>query len=260
MSEYVSVAEARNKPGLRLILSPGVPGPWTEGIKGIFDVKKISYARARQDIGGDYSDLLDWSAQAAAPVAAWNDEWPRISWIDQLNLAERLQPEPKLIPDNIHDRALMFGLCNELLGQNGLVWMRRLMIMQPTMSDPQSQPEEVRNFLTFFANKYHYDAHQAEAASGRVATILKALSGQLASQKAKGCEFLVGDHLSALDIYWATSAAILDPLPHDLCPMPDNFREFYSTIDAEIEAALDPALLEHRNFIYQEYLVLPLDM
>jgi glutathione S-transferase len=260
VSEYVSVAEARNMSGLRLVLSPGVPGPWSEGIKGIFDVKKIPYVRANQDIGGDYSDLLDWTSQAAAPIAAWNDEWPRVTWIEQLNLAERLQPEPPLIPDDIHDRALMYGLCNELLGQNGLVWMRRLMVMQPTMADPESQPEEVRNFLTFFAGKYNYDGDQAKIASARVVEILKALSEQMAAQKAKGSKYLIGDRLSALDIYWSTAAAILSPLPHNMCPMPDNFRHFYSTTDADIEAALDPALLEHRDFVYQNYLVLPLDM
>ncbi len=251
MSDYVSVAEARNMEGLRLVLSPGVPGPWTEGIKGIFDVKKIPYVRAKQDIGGDYSDLLDWTAQAAAPIAAWNDEWPRISWIDQLNLAERLVPEPKLVPDDIAERTLMLGLCNELLGQNGLVWCRRLMVMQPTMIDPDSQPEEVRNFLTFFATKYHYDAAQAEGAAARVVSILNALSAQLAAQKTKGSKYLIGDQLTALDIYWSTAAAILDPLPHNMCPMPDNFREFYSTVGPDIEAALDTKLLAHRDFIYE---------
>jgi len=256
----VSVAEARNMPGLRLVLSPGVPGPWTEGIKSIFDVKKIPYVRANQDIGGDYSELLDWTAQAAAPIAAWEDEWPRVTWIEQLNLAERLQPEPPLIPDDIHERALMYGLCNELLGENGLVWMRRLMVMQPTMTDPDSQPEELRNFLTFFAAKYHYDGEQAKTAVDRVVEILNTLSEQLANQKAKGSKFLIGDRLSALDIYWSTAAGILDPMPHDLCPMPDNFRAFYSTIGNEIAAALDPELLAHRDFIYQSYLVLPLDM
>ena len=67
MSDYVSVAEARNMPGLRLVLSPGVPGPWTEGIKSIFDVKKIPYVRANQDIGGDYSELLDRPPHQSPP-------------------------------------------------------------------------------------------------------------------------------------------------------------------------------------------------
>ena len=260
MSEYVSVAEARGMSGLRLVLSPGVPGPWSEGVKGIFDAKKVPYVRARQDIGGDYSDLQDWTGQASAPIAVWNDEWPRVTWVDQLNLAERLQPETPLIPSDIHERALMFGLCNELLGQNGLVWCRRLMVMHPTMTEPEKQPEEVRNFLTFFANKYLYDPAQAEGASARVAIIVKTMAEQLAAQKAKGSKFLIGNQLSALDIYWSTAAAILSPLPHDLCPMPDNFRSFYSSIDPDIEAALDPALLAHRDFIYEDTLVLPLDM
>jgi hypothetical protein len=42
--------------------------------------------------------------------------------------------------------------------------------------------------------------------------------------------------------------------------MPDNFREFYSTVGPDIEAALDTKLLAHRDFIYENYLTLPLLM
>src|SRR5690242_12309641 len=105
MTEYISVEEARQLSGLRVVLSPGVPGPWSEAAKGILSVKKIPYVRVRQDIGGENRALIEWSAQATAPVFAWNDEPPRSTWIQQLYLAERLQPNPPLIPANIEERA-----------------------------------------------------------------------------------------------------------------------------------------------------------
>ena len=43
MGEFVEVTEARTLSGLRLVLSLGVPGPWSEAAKGILYVKKIPY-------------------------------------------------------------------------------------------------------------------------------------------------------------------------------------------------------------------------
>ena len=34
--EYLSVEEAKNRSGLRLVLTRGVPGPWGEAAKAIF--------------------------------------------------------------------------------------------------------------------------------------------------------------------------------------------------------------------------------
>ena len=70
---------------------------------------------------------------------------------------------------------------------------------------------------------------------------------------------LAQSELTAVDIYWATFAAMLRPLPHELCPMPEALRGQYGHLTPEIEAALDPALLEHRDRIYERHLELPLD-
>jgi hypothetical protein len=109
MAEYVEVERARAMSGLRLVLTPGVPGPWSEAAKGVLHVKKLPFVKVRQELGGENRALLDWTAQASAPVMVWNEEWPRSLWNDQLYLAERLQPNPPLVPANLEDRVLMFG-------------------------------------------------------------------------------------------------------------------------------------------------------
>src|ERR1700731_4849816 len=109
MAQYVEVEQAMGMPGLRVVLSPGVPGPWSEAAKGILYVKKIPYVKVRQELGGENIPLLNWTKQTTAPAFVYNNERPRTICNGQLILAERLAPEPALIPSSIEDRALMFG-------------------------------------------------------------------------------------------------------------------------------------------------------
>jgi hypothetical protein len=256
--EYASLEEARRLPGLRLILGAHtIPGPWREACKGIFHVKKIPYVSVTSTgkDGGD-RELLEWTAQTSAPVAIWNDEPPRSTWIQQLQLAERLAPDPPLIPGSIADRTLMFGLSNEICGENGFGWSRRLLMIHRTVTNPKTG-EGARSFWLGFGAKYGYSAGAAEAAPARIVEILRCLGERLERQRASGSRFFVGERLSALDVYWAAFAVLLRPLPPELCPMFTLFRDFYLERDPGITAAVSPLLFEHRDFVYREYLELP---
>jgi glutathione S-transferase len=259
MAEYIDIAQARNMSGLRLVLSPSVPGPWSEAAKGIFHVKKFPYAKVRQEVGGSNFALQEWTAQTSAPVAVWNDEPPRSTWIQQLFLAERLVPNPPLIPANIEDRVLLFGYCNEICGETGFGWSKRLMFIHTTLSNPNAN-EAARTSSLRFGKKYGYAPELGAAAPARVAQILRLLGARLEQQRAQGSKFFIGDQLSALDIYWATFAALIQPLPQELCPMPQAFRTMYTNTDPVVQAAVTPLLLEHRDFAYHEYLELPIDL
>ena len=250
--DWVDVATAREQSGLRLVLSAGVPGPWGEGAKGIFHAKGIPFARVAQRPGGDNDALRAWTGRDDAPIAIWNDEKPRDNWIDIAMLAERIAPAPRLIPDAVADRALVFGLGRELCGELGLGWYRRLMLVHQLM---QAAPE--LPITRHLASRYGYDMKLAEAAPQHVVAILRAFSTQFASQREMGRRYLVGDALSALDIWWATFAAMIEPLPPELCPMRPDTRAAYAVRDPAVLAAADPALLAHRDFVYREYLELP---
>jgi glutathione S-transferase len=256
--KYVEVSEARTMPGLRIVLSPGGPGPWSEAAKSICYVKKLSYIPVAQEVGGDNPELKQWTSQTSAPAVIWNDERPRNLWNDQLYLFERLAPEPCLIPENIEDRIALFGYANEICGENGLGWSRRLMMFKRTLSRTESHGRG-RALMGPMIQKYGYDERAAADAPARVAQILTALSQRLARQHQSGSRFFLGDRLSALDIYWATFAAMMAPLPQEVCTIAPGLRRMYSDNGAVVEAALTPLLLEHRDFIYREYLQLPLD-
>lgn len=265
---YIPIREARQMSGLRIVLGAfTIPGPWHEACKGIFHVKGLSYTPVRSanenatdlEVGmnGSQSELQQWTAQSSAPVVIWNDERPRSLWNDQLMLAERLNPKPRLIPEDTEQRIRMFGLANELMGENGLVFNKRhLMVAGPLKSLPVDSPE--RAFWTFLGSKYNYDETVAAAAASRMKGIVELMAAQLTSQQAAGSKYLIGDSLSALDIYWATCCGILQPLPEDLCPMWTGFRGPYGNDDPGIASALGDALLRHRDFIYQTHLQLPI--
>jgi len=257
MPNYVEVAAARDMPGLRLVLSPGVPGPWSEAAKGIFYVKKLTYIPVRQNMGSDPA-LRAWTAQDSAPVAVYNDERPRSTWIEQLYLAERLGPNPALVPPAIDDRIQMFGLCNELCGENGFGWSKRLLMFHTNLNTPGLSEKERAPSRTFAA-KYGYSPELAEAALARTVEILRTLSNRLQEQRGRGSRYFIGGQLSALDIYWAAFCAIINPLPEDLCPMTPMMRKTYTNTNPAIAAAASPILYEHRDFIYHEYLELPVD-
>jgi glutathione S-transferase len=259
VAQYVEVEQAVGMSGLRVVLSPGVPGPWSEAAKGIVYVKKIPYVKVRQELAGENVALLNWTKQTTAPAFVYNNERPRTIWNDQLILAERIAPEPALIPSNIEDRALMFGYSNELCGENGFGWSRRLMLHHVTLTDPKAS-EEARKRSVFMGNKYGYAPQIAEGAPARCVEVLRLLANRLATQRARGSRFFVGDRLSALDIYWAAFAALIQPLPDELCKIPPAFRERYTCKEPRMMAAVTPQLLAHRDFIYHEYLELPLDM
>lgn len=258
MAEYVDIEKAIKLPGLRVVLPPGIPGPWGEAIKGVLHLKKIPYIKVRHD-RVDYSPLTRWTAQASTPVLVYNDERPRSVWNDQLNFAERIEPSPPLIPAALDDRVLMFGLCNLLAGENGFGWTRRLIIVQGMLND-SSADEAARKGSLAFGAKYGYSREAAAAAPAKCAEMLAVIARRLEHQQALGHRFFIGDRISALDIYWAAFAAVIKPLPHELCPMRQGMRKAYDCTDPLILAATTPQLLAHRDFIYREYLELPVDL
>jgi glutathione S-transferase len=258
MSRWASAAEARDEPGLRLVLTVGVPGPWGEAAKGVFHVKGLSALRVIQEPGGNNEALRAWTGETNAPQAIFEDEPARSRWSDIIFLAERLSAEPPLLPDDASDRALMFGLLHELCGEQGFGWNRRLMLFAPVMSLPDEHP--VRIQVGTMAARYGFSEAAAAAAPARAAAILELLGRQLRDQRERGRGHLIGDRLSALDIYWAAFAALVEPLPKQVCPMPEPLRAGYGATHPAIDAALDRALLEHRDAIYEKHLELPLDL
>lgn len=253
--EYVSVAEAIEATGLRMVVVSGIPSPWGEAAKGILHVKKLDWKAVRLDY--DDKQLAKWAGGRNGPVVFYNDERPRSSWTKILLLAERIAPEPALIPEDATERALMFGFSHEILAEAGLCWSRRLQLIHAGLQGNGGFAPPVAQYL---GKKYGYRDDSEPAATQRVVDILGALATRLHAQQEAGSDYFIGTSLTALDIYSAVSMSLLLPLPPEQCDMHPKSRAVFELRDERTEAALEPILIEHRDRIYEQHLELPLSL
>jgi glutathione S-transferase len=110
----------------------------------------------------------------------------------------------------------------------------------------------------YLGKKYGYSPDAGEAAGAHVVEKLGALAARLKAQRAAGSGYVVGNSLTAADIYSAAFVAMFRPLPDTQCAMEPSTRAAFESCDAATLAALDPVLLEHREKVYRDHLELPL--
>ena len=129
--------------------------------------------------------------------------------------------------------------------------------MHEQINKPGGDPAGVSAYL---GKKYGYTPEIGERATQRVASGITALAKRLQEQKSRGSRFFIGDNLSAMDIYWAASSNAMKPLAPELCPMSEQIRQVFTMAEPSILAAMQPILIEHRDFIFKNYLELPVDL
>ena len=245
---YIEPAAAREMDGLRLALTAHAPAPYSLSARAIFDHHGVAYVPVLQAGAGANEDLLAWTGHRNAPVAVYNDEAPRVGWLEILHLAERLGAGPSLIPADIDDRMLMTGLSNELLGERGFIWNLRLVMF--SLGGPErAAKERTRNPMY---DQYGYSEEAAAAGIGGARAVLERLTAQLVAQRNAGCNYIVGDALSAVDIYWAYFSQGVKTLPEASCPMPAGMRKAYE-IAGGMLGDPDPVLVEHRDRVFAEH-------
>ena len=157
-----------------------------------------------KDTGKDrQARLYELTSQTGLPTMFHDEERPRNVWTEQLALAERIGApgSPSIIPDSFEQRVEMFGLCAVVLGEDGLVWNMRILNDGP------------------LGRKYGYSDDASAAAPAKIAEVITLIDACLQRQSERGSPYLVGDALSAADIYWATMGMCVSATPPEIMPV-----------------------------------------
>lgn len=253
--EFITLDEAATmKTGTRVTFIPGIPALYAEALKNICFVKGVPLVRAvhpmmgvDKETGEDrQARLYELTSQTSIPTMFHDEERPRNVWIEQLALAERIGAPgtPKLIPDHFEQRAEVLGLCAVVLGEDGLVWNMRILSDSP------------------LAQKYGYSKEASAAAPGKVAEVLRLIDGRLAAQEQNGSRYLVGEAVTAADVYWATmSMCVLVPSP-EIMPRTQQNKGMlkYFAMNRQIPViaeALSERIEHHQRYILSTYCETP---
>jgi glutathione S-transferase len=255
---FVDLETARVARGLRLVVSGVIASPWSEAAKGIFHVKQIPALGVH--FTRDNPEFAAWTGARNVPVVLYDEEPPLTGWAEILALAERLGGARPLVPTEPEKRVRLHGLAHELAGAGGLGWCQRLVMIHGGLVTDGARGFPVR-VSQYLAPKYGYAPERVAAARDHVVEVLRLFDGQLAASRAAGHRYLLGDELTALDIYLATFLTPLAGQAQVECPQlrPDLLPAF-AYLHEELGGQVPPALLAHRSFVYREHLVWPIPL
>jgi glutathione S-transferase len=253
----LTLEQALGVPGLRVApVRGGLPSPWSEFVRACFHVNRIPYQLVdARDAERGLAPVKTLTGQETLPVVLWNDERPRANWLEQLMLAERISQQPRLLPADPLERARVVGLIAELCSESGFGWHRRVMMIARLLSEPAFGERE-RGIGQYLAKKYRHDTDSAQASTKHCEAVVATFAGL----QAGGNHYLLGSNLTALDLAWAAFAALIQPLPEDLCPMRPLWRDLYTWVPSETPRGGVDGLLAFRERVYREWLPLPVDL
>lgn len=255
--KYLSVAEAKDLPGLRLVLTSHIPGPYGEGAKAVLKLRGVDFVAVEQKVMEPNEDLLTWTGVRNAPTAMYNDEPALTTWMDILLLGERLGSGPSLLPSDPLERALALGLTAEICNRDGIAWCTRVLLQAPAAH--KAAPPPVPGSDSIRAG-YGVRPDAIAIAPDRIRSVLRGLATQLRKQETIGSKYLVGKQLSVADIYWAFFSLPLVPLAKEDNPLlPDWLLARHKGLPSDVTGAVEPILLEHRDMVLRKHVGLPLD-
>jgi glutathione S-transferase len=252
--EYVSVEEAIGREGLRMVVVGGVPSPWGEAAKGLFHLKGLDWVGVR--LVHDSDALLQWAGERTGRSRSTAGSRRGRAGARSCCLAERLAPEPRLVPEEPAARDEVLALGEAICGRDGLNFTRRLQLVHAGLNgEPgfNAAPRRTwrRSTATTRRAAPRRAARRAEARRAR---------GAPEGARAAGSDYLVGDALTAADVYLAAAMALFKPLPQEVCEMSRRRAPRSRRSTRRPRRRSIPLLLAHRDMMYARHLALPLKL
>ena len=138
----------------------------------------------------------------------------------------------------------MFGLCAIVLAEDGLVWNMRILSDGP------------------LGRKYGYSEDASAQAPHIMAEIVRVIDAQMRAQEERGSQYLVGDAISAVDIYWATMSMAVIPAPPEIMPRTKQNEGMLAMFAAssqipQLMNAVTDRLEKQRDYILTPYCETP---
>ena len=254
---YVSTEEAIARPGLRMVVVGGVPSPSGEAAKGILHIKRIDWVAVR--LAYDSEAQKAWAGQRSGPIAMYEDEAPRAGWREILELAERLAPEPALLPADA-DRSASSCSASRTASATKAASTGRAACSWSTPASRAAAASRAASPATWRRSTATAPMRAAAAAAKERERCSTRWPTRLKAQHFAGSPYFVGTALSAADVYAATAMGLFRPLAPEHCAMDAATRAAFETRDEVSDAALDPVLLAHRDMMYAKHLELPLSL
>jgi glutathione S-transferase len=257
VTPWLTLEQALGAPGLRVApVRAGLPSPWSEFIRACLHVKQIPYSLVdARDADRGLTSIKTLTGQESLPVLLWNDERPRSNWLEQLVLTERISLQPPLLPDDPFERAKVVGLIAELCSEAGFGWHRRVMMIARLLTE-SAFGEREHGIGHYLSKKYQHNTDSVEGSIKRCEEIIRTFAGL----RAAGHDYLLGSTMTAIDLAWASFAALIQPLAEDLCPMKPLWRNLYTWMPSVTPRHAVEELLSLRDRIYRDWLPLPVDV
>jgi len=249
--EYVDLATARERRGTRIVTAGGVASPWSEAVKGMFDVAQLPAVVVAR--GPITPELTAWLAGIDnVPVLLHDDEPPRTNWAAIVGLVARLAPGV-LVPLDPAQRAQIMGLIDLVAGEGGLGWTSRLAMIHTSFAS-QGERGFAVPIAKYLAKRYGFSRDLSAAdLVGRVRAQLDTLRTQLRGP------YFGGERVSALDIYVATFLTSLTVIDDTVCPqMLEPLRRAFAAARELLGGEVPPELWAHRTMMFERHLRLPI--
>jgi len=231
---FVDLEGAKAASGLRLVLAVNVPSPWSEAVRALVAAKKLDAVAVPLTLTD--VEVRRWSGVPNAPAVLWESELARSGWAEILSLLERLTPGH--VP--AEQRVELFGLSHELMGERGLAWCRRALLVAQGIATEgrEGLPLQASRALV---TRYGHATGEVSWARERSVSLLREFDRRL-----DGKEFFYR-HLSALDVYCAAVVNSLEPLPQEARSLAPQARAIFSWADPAVAAAITAELRAHRD-------------